>query len=132
MGVSSLAIARVLTTGAAPSLEGVGTATRAGTGCGTCRPEIVEVLEALAGRSVPEAQARRNRAICQLESEKRIETAVYLGVAPKLPQPARLELLSVRGLRVDLHLNPCEDDLRALVTEELRKLVGGDLDVHFV
>ena len=132
LGVSSLAIARVLSTGAAPDLNGVGRATRAGTGCGTCRPEIAEVLDDLAGRPVSDARRRRNRAICQLETEKRVETAVYLGVAGELPPPARLEILAVRGLRVDLYLHPSEEAVRALITAELRKLVCSDLDVQFV
>ena len=61
-----------------------------------------------------------------------METALFGSIAARLPASAQLELISVDGLRVELHAARGDTpELRALVAERLAKLVCAELEVVF-
>jgi bacterioferritin-associated ferredoxin len=133
LGVSSRRLVETARdgTGTLTSLDRVQAATRAGTGCGTCHPEIQEILCDLAGDAYPPAQRLRNRRICQSETEARIERALLPWLAPRAAQGGSLEVIAVRGLRVELRLVPDAPAFRSTIAERLRKCVCGELELTF-
>ncbi len=131
MGVASPRIVEAVRCGAARSVEDVIDATGAGGGCTSCHPEIQEILADLGGRAVGEEARRANRVTCHDSTVLRIEGALYQGVQPGLAN-TEVELVSVEGLRVDLHLHGDDDEsIRARVAGRLRKLICSELDVVF-
>ena len=105
--------------------------TRAGTGCGTCHRELEEVLADFGGSEIPKLQRLENKRLCRSETEQRVEASLYSGILPKLPPGTKLELVSVSGLTIDLHLAPDPPELRELVREKLRKYICEQLEVEF-
>ena len=104
----------------------------AGSGCGTCHPELLELLAEAAGAPVLETTRRANRARCASETLLRVESALFGAIAPRLPAGVQVELVSVDGLRVELHLAAGDGrELRELVAERLCKLVCAELEVVF-
>ena len=58
--------------------------------------------------------------------------ALFGSIAARLPAPTQVELISVDGLRVELHLSRNDlPEVRALIGERLRKLVCHELEVVF-
>jgi len=132
MGLSSRRIGELARGQSLADVEALGRACGAGTGCGTCRPELLELLADLRGDPVPEGVRRANRARNASEALRRVETALFGSIAARLPPDARLELISVDGLRVELHASAADSPaLRALVAERLAKLVCSELEVVF-
>jgi NifU-like protein len=131
MGVSSARISRAAIEGGLQEVEEITDATGAGGGCGSCHPEIEELLAELQGRPVAEEIARNNRTTCHDATLLRIEAALYQGVQPALPS-TEIELVALEGLHVDLHLYG-EDTptARALIAERLTKLICPALEVVF-
>jgi len=131
MGLSSLQIEKLVRDRGLADLTSLALEAGAGAGCGTCRPELEEMLAELAGEAVPESLRRANRARNAAEALRRVETAL-LGVAARLPPPTEVELRSMDGLRVELHLARNDlPELRALIRERLCKLVCTELEVVF-
>jgi bacterioferritin-associated ferredoxin len=131
MGLSSLRIEQLVRDRGLADLTSLALEAGAGAGCGTCRPELEEMLAELAGEAVPESLRRANRARNAAEALRRVETAL-LGVAARLPPPTEVELRSMDGLRVELHLARNDlPELRALIRERLCKLVCTELEVVF-
>ena len=130
LGVSSLRIAEAIRAHGLDDIPGLKRVTSAGTGCATCHPELEEILGGLRGEPIPEAQRLVNRRTNRIESERRIEGALELWVVPRLLEGSAVELVSVDGLRVELHLISC-DHLRVWIAETLRKHVCDDLEVVF-
>ena len=61
-----------------------------------------------------------------------VEGALFGSIVSRLPPGTQIELVSVAGLRVDLHIARGDaPELRALVADRLRKLVCGELEVVF-
>src|SRR5262245_47978520 len=100
MGLSSQRIGELARAEALADVESIGRACGAGTGCGTCRPELEELLADLRGEPVLDGVRRANRARNAAEAYRRVETALYGSIAARLPVGTRLELVSVDGLRV--------------------------------
>lgn len=133
MGVSSVRIADAIRAQQLETLAEVRDATRAGTGCGSCHPEIDEVLCALRGDAVPDWARFDNRQFCADETERRVEASLEFTVAPLLARGLFMELVAVDGLRVEIHLGPKRDaETEAWISEKLRRLVCTDLEVLFV
>lgn len=132
MGLSSRRIGELARSRGLADLDAIGRACGAGTGCGTCRPELEELLADLRGEPVAELVRRANRARNAAEALRRVETALFGSIAARLPPGARIELISVDGLRVELHASAGDSpELRALVAERLAKLVCAELEVVF-
>ncbi len=113
-------------------LEALAVATGAGTGCGTCRPELEELLADACGQPVSESVRRANRARNAAETLRRVETALFGSIAARLPPATQVELVSVDGLRAELHLAAHDlPEVRALISERLQKLVCAELEVVF-
>jgi len=132
MGLSSRSLAEVMRERGLRDLEALAVATGAGTGCGTCRPELEELLADASGRPVSESVRRANRARNAAETLRRVETALFGSIAARLPPATQVELVSVDGLRAELHLAANDlPEVRALISERLRKLVCAELEVAF-
>jgi len=131
MGLSSRKIEELARARRAADLESLA-ALGAGAGCGTCRPELEEILADVAGIPVADSVRRANRARNAVEAYRRVETALFGGIAARLPPGTRVELVSVDGLRVELHVAANDlPEVRALVAERLMKLVCSELEVVF-
>jgi bacterioferritin-associated ferredoxin len=132
MGLSSRRVSELVHAEGLADLEAIGRACGAGTGCGTCQPELAEILADARGEPVLDGVRRANRARNTAEAFRRVETALFGSIAARLPPAARLELVSVDGLRVELHAASGDGpELRALVAERLAKLVCLELEVVF-
>jgi len=131
MGLSSRRIEELAREKGATDLESLA-AFGAGTGCGSCRPELEEILADAAGHPVSDSVRRANRARNAAEAFRRVETALFGSIAARLPPGTRVDLVSVEGLRVELHLAANDrPEVRALVAERLAKLVCAELEVVF-
>jgi bacterioferritin-associated ferredoxin len=131
LGVSSRRILRVIRAGRLCTLGQVQAATRAGSGCGTCHPEIQEMLADLAGAPYPAAQRLQNREVCRSETHARVERALLGWIGPGVAEKTSLEVISVRGLRVVVRLAADDPAARARILERLRKSVCEELEVGF-
>jgi bacterioferritin-associated ferredoxin len=133
IGVSSERVVRAVRADHLTEVAELGVATGAGTGCGTCHPELEEVLRACSGHPVSKRVRHENARVCAQDSFRRVEAAVDLYLTRALPPHASLELIAVEGLCIELHLGPGRDaDLEETLRRKLQKLVCVDLDVHFV
>jgi bacterioferritin-associated ferredoxin len=132
MGISSTRIAAALQAEPLRDIEQVGAATGAGTVCGSCHAEIEELLAERAGRPWPEAQVRENRRAGYAASLTRVEAVLYQAIAPRLLPATDVELISLEGLQLELHLRG-EDTpgVRESIAQRLRKLVCTDIAVRF-
>jgi bacterioferritin-associated ferredoxin len=131
MGLSSRRIAELIRVQGLTDLESLAM-TGAGAGCGTCRPELEELLADAAGVPVAEMVRKANRSRNLVEAFRRVETALFGSIASRLPPHTDLDLVSVHGLRVEVHLRSNDlPEVRALVAERLRKLVCSELEVVF-
>lgn len=132
MGLSSRRIEAVVRERQIRELPDLAPICGAGGGCGTCHPELLEIIAEALGAPVLEATRRANRARCASETLRRVEAALFGAIAARLPPAVQVELVSVAGLRVELHLAAGDaPELRALLAERLRKLVCAELEVVF-
>ena len=131
IGVSSTRILDAIRKQDLTQLEQVQESVRAGTGCGTCHPEIEEILAEIRGEPIAKLARMENRMICREETHQRIEASLFSGIVPKLPPQTAVELIAIEGLEVRLHLQPDRPELRELVEQKLQKLVCCDLEVRF-
>jgi bacterioferritin-associated ferredoxin len=131
LGISSRRIVEVARAGSLSELGEIQAATKAGTGCGTCHPEIREILCDLAGEIFPAAERLHNRQVCQSETEARIERALLGWVGPGSARESSLEVTWVRDLRVGLRLVPDDPATRVEIAERLRKSVCEELQIYF-
>ncbi|MFI5314821.1 MAG: (2Fe-2S)-binding protein [Myxococcota bacterium] len=132
MGLSSRRIAELLRGGEIRDLDALALACGAGGGCGTCRPELEEMLADTAGVPVQDSVRRANRARNGAETLRRVETALFGSISARLPPATLVELVSVDGLRVELHLAVNDlPEVRALIADRLRKLVCAEIEVVF-
>jgi bacterioferritin-associated ferredoxin len=133
MGLSSRRIEAAVRELALADLDAIVAATGAGGGCGSCRPDLIELLGDARGEPVPDSVRRANHARVAAEALRRVEAALYGSVCARLPAGTQIELISVAGLRVELHVASGDSpELRALVAERLAKIVCAELDVAFV
>ena len=131
MGLSCRRIEELAREHRAADLESLA-ALGAGAGCGTCRPELEEILADVAGIPVADSVRRANRARNAVETFRRVETALFGSIAARLPAGTRVDLVSVDGLRIELHLGANDrPEVRALIAERLMKLVCSELEVVF-
>ena len=131
MGVSSPRLIETCRRQKLRSLDDVKRAVRAGGGCGTCHPEIHEILQELSGQPVLRARQLENRETCQRESERCVEACLAVHILPRLAPGVLLELVALRGLEVEMQLKGGDASLEAWIAERLRKLVCDDLQILF-
>ncbi len=132
MGMSNRRIAEVARACSLADLQAIGEHLGAGGCCGSCRPDLEEILADLRGAPLPESIRRANRLRGECEALRRVESALFGSIAARLPPGTEVELLSVAGLRVELHLRHGDcAELRTLLAERLQKLVCGELEVVF-
>jgi len=130
-GVASPRIVAAVRSLGLRSVADVAKATKAGSGCGSCHPEIEEILAHAAGEPVSPALRLENRLVAQSEACIRIEATLDSRVRPVLAARgiavARFEL---EGLVVRIAFAGDADDAAlALVREELQRFVCRDFDV---
>lgn len=131
IGVSSLRIVAAIQERGLASLSELREHLRAGSGCGTCHPEIEEILADLRGDSVPKLERMENRIVCRDETMQRIEASLYTGIVPGLAAGTEVDLVAVNGLTVHLHISPDAPDVRKILAAKLRKYVCEDLEIVF-
>ena len=132
MGLSSRRIADLVRERGLVDIASIGESLGAGGCCGSCRPDLEEILADLRGAPLPESIRRANRLRGESEALRRVEGVLFGSIAARLPPGVEVELLSVAGLRVELHFASGDSaELRALVAERLQKLVCGELEVVF-
>ena len=131
IGVSSCRIIEAVRAGGLTRVSEVQEAVKAGTGCCSCHPEIEEILAELRGLPISRLEQMQSAMVCRDETQQRIEASLLTGIVPKLPPGCDVEIVSVQGLEVGLHLQPDREDLRELVSEKLRKFVCADLEISF-
>jgi len=133
MGLASHRIEAAVREHGLADLDAIAAETGAGGGCGSCRGDLAEILADARGKPVPDSVRRANRTRVEAEALRRVEGALYGSVCARLPPGTQIELISVSGLRVELHVARGDvPELRALVAERLAKLVCADLEVAFV
>jgi bacterioferritin-associated ferredoxin len=132
MGMSSRQIAELVRERGLADVDSIAESLGAGGGCGSCRPDLEEILAELRGAPLPESIRRANRLRGEAEALRRVEGVLFGSIVSRLPAGTQIELVSVAGLRVDLHVAQGDaPELRALVAERLRKLVCDELEVVF-
>lgn len=132
MGMSSARVAELVRAGGLADLESIAASLGAGGCCGSCRPDLEELLADLRGAPLPESVRRANRARGEAEALRRVDAVLFGSIVARLPPGTELELVSVAGLRVELHVSHGDaPELRALVAERLQKLVCSELEVLF-
>ncbi|MEX2205093.1 MAG: (2Fe-2S)-binding protein [Myxococcota bacterium] len=132
MGMSSRCVADLARERGLTDLESIAESLGAGGCCGSCRPDLEEILADLRGAPLPESVRRANYLRGEAEALRRVDAVLFGGIAARLPPGAELELVSVAGLRVELHVSHGDSpELRALVAERLQKLVCAELEVLF-
>jgi len=131
IGVSSTCILECVRDKNLTTVQQVGEATLAGTGCSTCQPEIEELLADLAGDSVDPQERLENRLICKTETLCRIEGSLESAVEPKLQEMGvAIEEVEAHGLDITVHLSgPVDEDSVEMIKNKLRKLVCADLNI---
>jgi NifU-like protein len=131
LGVSSVRILAAVAEGGLRTVSEVTKAVRAGGGCGTCHPEIEEILADVAGEPVAPALRLENRLVNQSETLSRVEGTIDSRIRPALATRGisvvdfRVEGLTVR---VSLEGSVDEDALRTL-RDDLRRFVCRDFEV---
>jgi NifU-like protein len=132
LGVASHRIYEAARAEALASVAEVTKRLRAGGGCGTCHPEIEEILAEVRGEPYDPALALENRLICSQETQLRVEGSLDSLIRPRLAQRGvAIEGVQVDGLRVCVRLRgEATDDARRLVAERLRKYVCADLEIE--
>ncbi len=130
LGVSSLRIASAVRRGA-HTLDEIQERLPAARGCSSCRPEIEEILAAVRGLDYPAELKEQNRRSCQEDGERRVANAVHGTLALRLPDDVTLELVSIQGLTVDLHLEGANKSMQVRLANKLRQIVCPDLLVIF-
>jgi NAD(P)H-nitrite reductase large subunit len=105
---------------------------RAGSGCGTCHPEIEEILAEERGEPVDPGLSLENQLVCRQETQLRVEGSIDSLIRPRLEERGVLvEGVEIEGLRVIVRLGGAADDSAArLVAEKLHKYVCEDLEVE--
>ncbi len=132
IGVSSPRVHEAIRAHGLTSVAEVTKTARAGGGCGTCHPEIEEILAELRGEPTDPALSLENRLVCSQETQLRVEGSLESLIRPRLAERS-IEVVSVAvdGLRVRVELGPnADDEARALIAEKLRKYVCEDLEIE--
>lgn len=113
------------------SVADVTKVTKAGGGCGTCHPEIEEILADAMGEPVAAALRLENRLISRSETCIRIEATLDSRVRPALePRGVLVTRFDLDDLvvRISFEGHPDEAAL-TLVREELQRFVCRDFEV---
>jgi NifU-like protein len=134
IGVSSTRILKCVREKGLATVQEVGEATLAGTGCSTCQPEIEELLSDLAGTPVDAQERLENRLICKTETLCRIEGSLESAVAPKLEALGiDIEKVEANGLDITIQLSgPVDEESTAMIRHKLHKLVCADLTIKIL
>ncbi len=132
MGMSSQCVADRVRERGLGDVESIAASLGAGGCCGSCRPDLEEILADLRGEPLPEPVRRANRLRGEAEAFRRVEAVLFGSIVARLPPGTELELVSVSGLRAELHVAHGDSpELRTLVAERLQKLVCVELEVQF-
>lgn len=130
-GVASPRIIEAIRARGLRSVADVVKTLKAGGGCGTCHPEIEELLADAAGEPVDPAVRLENRLVCHAETCVRIEGTLDSRIRPALAERGiTVSGYSVEGLTVRVSLDGSfgDEDVQR-VRDELRRFVCSDLEV---
>lgn len=134
LGVSSTRILECAREKGLTTVEEIGQALLAGTGCSTCQPEIEELLADEAGTPVDARERLENRLICKTETLCRIEGSLESTVEPKLQELGiSIEEVEASGLDITIRLSgPVDDETIEMIQGKLLKLVCADLSIKIL
>ena len=132
LGVASYRVEAVVRREGLRTVSEVTGAIRAGGNCGTCHPEIEEILAAARGEELDDFEVYENRLMCQQETLARIEGCVESLILPELREfGVTIEGLEVEGLRVRISLRgKRRADAAQWLARSLREYVCEDLEVE--
>jgi NifU-like protein len=132
LGVSSPRILEAVERQGLRTVAEVTKAAKAGGGCGTCHPEIEEILADLAGEPVDPALRLENRLVNESEVRGRVEGTLDSRIRPALAKRGlSLVDFSVHGLTVRVKFDGAADaEAIRLVEDELRRFVCRDFEVE--
>jgi len=130
LGVSSPRLFAAVRKGHLTTVAEVTKACRAGGGCGTCHPEIEEVLADVHSEPMPTAVRLENRLVCELETQVRVEGSLDSLIRPQLAaRGVCIEEVEVQGLAVRVRLAGGDEEAATYIAEQLHKLVCSDFEV---
>ena len=131
LGVTSSRILDAVQGQALRSVAEITKAVKAGGGCGTCHPEIEEILADVTGDPFDPALRLENRLVNESETRNRVEGTLDSRIRPVLSKRGVSILdFAVDGLTVRLQLEGCiDDDVMRLIRDELRRFVCRDFEV---
>jgi NifU-like protein len=131
LGVASHRILDAIRAGDLRSVAEVTKTARAGGGCGTCHPEIEELLADAHGEPVDPSLRLENRLVAEAEARVRIEGCIDSLLRPRLAKRGvTIESIEIDGLEVRIRLGGSADpEACDEVASRLRKYVCEDLDV---
>jgi NifU-like protein len=134
-GVTENTVRQSITIGGATNLEEIVAATNAGTGCGSCKPDIIKVLDEVTRPAEAPAAAptpAKPSVAGRIQTLLRIQRLFAANLAPKLrEQGGDLELWDFDGRLVRVHLRGSflTDDAAARhALEELELLLKKEID----
>jgi NifU-like protein len=140
-GVTEEEITRVVRENQLTTVEQVTNYTKAGGGCGNCRPDLARIIEAVTReREAAERQAglRPARKLTMIEKIRRVEETIEREIRPMLKNDGGdIELIDVEGDRVLVALRGmcagcqvAQFTLKDVVEAKLREFVSPDLTVE--
>jgi NifU-like protein len=132
LGVSSPRIFAAIREGGLRSVPEVTKAVKAGGGCGTCHPELEEILADVAGEPVEPGLRLENRLVCEAEARSRLEGTIDSRIRPALAKRGiKLLDFTLVGLQVRVKFAAnVDEDVVQQVRDELRRFVCRDFEVE--
>lgn len=134
-GITETTIRQAITVGGAKTLDEVVAATRAGSGCGTCRPDISKLItDVLAQADAPasvEDVAVKPQPMGRIQTLLRIQRAFEKRLAPSLrEQKIELELWDFDGRLVHVRLkeSTTTDPAKRQALSDLEQLIKAEID----
>jgi NifU-like protein len=131
LGVASPRILDAMAAQGLRTVAEITKAVKAGGGCGTCHPEIEELLSDAVGEPVDAALRLENRLVNESETRGRVEATLDSRIRPALAKRSiRVLDFSVDGLTIRVRLEgDVDEEARVLIRDELRRFVCRDFDV---
>jgi NifU-like protein len=132
LGVASPRILDAIRTHGLRSVAEVTKIVKAGGGCGTCHPEIEEILADLTGAPIEPALRLENRLVNESETRGRVEGTLDSRIRPALATRG-ISLVDFRIEALTVHVildGTVDEDVRSEIRNDLRRFVCRDFEVE--
>ncbi len=139
-GVTETEIERVIRDNDLTTVEQVTNYTKAGGGCGGCKPEIAKIIARVRGTPATEAPRPAKKPLTNIQKIKLIEETIATNIRPMLRQDGGdIELIDVNANHVQVSLRGAcvrcrmaEVTMKDVVQAQLREFVSDDIVVEEV